>query len=298
MAAGFRLGVVQYASFPHRDDEEAFWTSLERLLGDPALGAVELNTFLSPGSIARIRRLFERGEKRLLLSAGPQLLGQREGLCAVARKSRAATVELCKGLIDMAQEVSASALMLISGKHPGPGQQDAAWAALEESLEELCEYARAGPSITLSLESFASLNPPFQLIGPTVDAARLVDRIAESHPNFRLTVDLSHLAQLGEDPVESVKHLGARIRHVHMSTCIVIPGHPLFGDLHPSFRTAGVAVTFDDACRALAAVAASSPNEELTVSVEVRAQGGEDLSQVFEDSRSDLLRAVERAAQR
>jgi hypothetical protein len=97
--------------------------------------------------------------------------------------------------------------------------------------------------------------------------------------------------------VISVKRLEARVRHLHLSTCIVIPGYPLFGDFHPCFQTAGVAVTLHDASPALAVAATSPPHEELTVSVEVRPQAGEDASQIFERSRSDLLSTVQMATQ-
>lgn len=298
MTPSFRLGVVHYASFPKcRDDEMTFWTSFERLVADADLGAIELYTFLLPGWLTRIRRAFDPGAKQLLLSAGPQLLGE-PGLCALDRSSRRAAIELCKRLIDMATEVSATSLMLISGKDLGPSHRLSAWAALEESLNELCEYASFGTnSLRLSLETFARATPPFQLVGPTEEAATLADRISSTHTNFRLTVDLSHLAQLGEDPVISVTRLGPRVRHVHLSTSVVIPGHSPTGDFHPSFNTAGVVVTLHDASQALAVAAISSPHEELTVSIEVRPQAGEDAWQTFEQSRRDLFSIVQGAIQ-
>jgi sugar phosphate isomerase/epimerase len=293
-----RAGVVQYASFPDcRDDEGLFWSSLEQLLADPALGAVELHTFLRPDWLTRIRRAFEGANRRLLLSAGPRLLDEA-GICSVDLPARRSAVELCKNLIDMANEVSAASLMLISGKDPGPGQRTVAMAALEESLDELCSYASSSGPLKLSLETFARSSPPFQLIGPTVEAAELADRVSRRHENFRLTIDLSHLAQLGEDPVASVTGLGARVRHLHLSTCIVTPGQAPAGDFHLSFDAAGVSVTTHDAGRALAAAASSSPNDEVVVSVEVRPQRGEDPARVFERSRRDLLATVQMAVER
>jgi hypothetical protein len=289
----FQLGVVHYASFPEcRDDDAIFWSSLERLLADPVFDAIELHTFLPPSWLTRIRSGFEQGDKQLLLSAGPQLL-KEHGLCALNPSSRSSTLELCKRLIDLARDLSATGLMLISGKDPGPGDRDDARAALEESLNELCEYASVdAPTLTLSLEAFARSSPPSQLIGPSVEASRLLDRVSATNGNFRLTVDLSHLAQLGEDPVTAIEGLGSRARHIHLSTCVVIPGHPLFGDLHPSFHTPDVAVTLQTAGQALAAASTASPADEMIVSVEVRPQGKEDSGQVFEQARSDLLSTV------
>jgi sugar phosphate isomerase/epimerase len=297
MPGPFRCGVVHYASFPKcRDDEATFWASLETLLADRALGAIELHTFLQPNWLKRISRAIAGPSQSLLLSAGPQLLDE-EGICAVNRTARRSAVELCKCLIDMAKQVSAASLMVISGKDPGPGQRTLAWAALEESLDELCDYARLDAPLTVSLETFARSSPPYQLVGPTVEAAAFADRMNQSHKNFRLTVDLSHLAQLGENPVASVERLGARVRHVHLSTCAITPGQAPAGDFHLSFNSAGVSVTLQDAKRALAAAASSSPHDEVVVSVEIRPQAGEDASQVFERSRRDLLSTVEAAIQ-
>lgn len=293
--SAIRPGVVQYASFPKcRDDEVTFWTTLEQLLADPALGAVELHTYLRPDWLPRISRAFETRDRRLLLSGGPRLLDE-EGLCSVNPPARRSAVELCKSLIEMAHEVSAASLMLISGRDPGPGRRSDALQALEESLDALCRFATSGGPLTLSLETFARLSPPFQLVGPTVEAAKLVDRVGKSHKNFRLTIDLSHLAQLGEDPVASIIGLGARVRHLHLSTCAIAPGEAPAGDVHLSFDAAGVSVTLHDACRALAAAASSSPDGEVIVSVEVRPQAGEDAAEVFERSRRDLLSTVQMA---
>jgi sugar phosphate isomerase/epimerase len=297
VTAPFRLGVVQYASFPKcRDDEETFWASLERLLADPILGAIELHTYLQRDWLTRISGAFAAQNQRLLLSAGPRLLDE-EGICSVNPSVRRSAIELGKSLIDMAQEVSAGSLMLISGKDPGPGERASAWVALEESLDELCDYASVGAHLTLSLETFARSSPPFQLVGPTVEAAEFADRITRNHQNFRLTIDLSHLAQLGEDPVASVERLGARVRHLHLSTCVVVPGQVPAGDFHLSFGASGVSVTLRDASRALAAAASSSPHEEVVVSVEVRPQAGQDPSVVFEQSRSDLISTAQMAVQ-
>jgi len=295
MTARFRVGVVHYASFPKcRDDEATFWASLETLLADSALGAIELYTFLSPSWLERIRSSFAGQNQALLLSAGPRLLDE-EGICSVDRTARRSAIELSKSLIDMAKEVSAASLMLISGKDPGPGRRTSAWAVLEESLDELCDYAGQGVPLTLSLETFARSSPPYQLVGPTAEAAKFADRITRSHENFRLTIDLSHLAQLGEDPVTAVESLGARVHHVHLSTCAIVPGQTPSGDFHLSFHAAGVSVTLHDASRALAAAASSSQGDEVVVSVEVRPQAEEDASRVFERSRSDLLSTVQAA---
>jgi sugar phosphate isomerase/epimerase len=297
MTGPFRLGVVHYASFPGcREVEATFWATLETLLADGALGAIELYTFLESSWLKRISRAFAGQNQSLLLSAGPRLLDEA-GLCSPDRAARRSAVELCKSLIDMSKEVSAASLMLISGKDPGPRQRTSAWAALEESLDELCDHASLGVPLTLSLETFARSSPPFQLVGPTVEAAKLADRVNQRHENFRLTVDLSHLAQLGEDPVLSVVSLGTRVRHVHLSTCAITPGQAPAGDFHLSFNAPGLSVTLDDASRALATAALLSPHDEVVVSVEVRPQPGEDASRVFEQSRSDLFSAVQAAVQ-
>jgi sugar phosphate isomerase/epimerase len=287
--SSFTLGVVHYASFPEaRVKAGAFWRSLERLLLDPLIDVIELSSELPENATASLRGLFATSGKRLFLSAGPRLRDD-PGLCSTAPAQRRETVAAIKELIDVAISISASNLMLISGPDPGSEQRSLAYGALLDALAELCEYARSSGEggLTLTLEPFAREHSPFQLVGPTTEALTLLERLGARHP-VRLTADLSHFAQLGEDPVKSVHGLGSGGGHIHLSTCILVPRHPLFGDRHPSFDTPGIALSPLTAARALAAARGSFAGE-IVASIEVRPGPGDESDHVWSAARRQLL---------
>jgi sugar phosphate isomerase/epimerase len=294
----FRCGVVHYAAFPKcLDDHDTFWRTLELLLSDPALDAIEVHTFLPPSWLDELRGKFRTAGKQLFLSAGPRLIDE-EGLCALNVSERGMAVNLCKELIDMAHELSATNLMLVSGKDHDPKSRSYAYAALDESLGELCRYALSGQrrdSLTISLETFPRAHSPQQLVGPTVEALKLANQVFSINPNFRMTLDLSHFAQLREDPVESLRAFASHARHIHMSTCVMVPDHPLFGDQHPSFETPDTAVTLDIAGRALATALQENGDQDINVSVEVCPQSWEDPVEVLATARANLLKVVTHA---
>lgn len=299
-----RPGIIQYASFPAAlQDRQVFWHGLDAILADPYYAVVELSTLMAAADVPEVRRRLQAAGRLSYLSAGPQLLKVDPGLCGLDRAGRAEAVDLVRRLVDMAYELGALGLMLISGHDPGPAQRPAALQALAESLHTVAAYAREQQPqapLTISLETFDQTTWHRQALGPTSEALRLLTVVGAEQPNFAMTIDISHLAQLGEDPVASVASLGARAGHLHMATCVVTPGHPLFGDQHPPFDAPGVAVDVATAGRAigaaLAARRAAGVAAPLTVSIEIKPLAGTDPDVVLRQTRRDLERAIDLAS--
>jgi sugar phosphate isomerase/epimerase len=75
------------------------------------------------------------------------------------------------------------------------------------------------------------------LIGPTTEAAAIVERVARK--NFGLMLDLSHMPLLNETAEQMLGDGQAALRHVHIGNCVKrIAGHPAYGDEHPRFGIA------------------------------------------------------------
>ena len=74
-----------------------------------------------------------------------------------------------------------------------------------------------------------------QLLGPTDLSMKLTEEIRKEYKNFYLTLDTSHIAQLGENVEASIEKALCLSNHVHLASCILTPGHPLYGDKHPFF---------------------------------------------------------------
>ena len=293
-------GIVLYASFPASyEDEDVFLHSVEVAAADPYLEVIELFTFFRSAA-ARVRDILRGSGKRIFLSAGPETVRSPDGVCAIDARARARALDAACRMLEQARELGAENLMLVSGPDPGPDDRAAAREALADSLATLCGLAAApSPPVGISIETFARRRPPRQLIGPTREAVDLLDRVASGHANFGLTVDLSHLVQLGEDPERSLRALAGRVRHVHLSTCITRKGHELFGDRHPSFAHPDVALRLDEASAAVRLAVRElgdvDPSARPVVSVEIRPRAGEDPRAVYEIARSELRHAIAHA---
>ena len=123
----------------------------------------------------------------------------------------------------------------------GPSSREAAKEQLVESLNELCAYARklAKEPIIITLENYDRDIDKRFLLGPTSEAVEVARRVLKEHPNFGLTIDQSHLYQLGEDPACVLPEAMDVIVHIHLANCSLDRELPWFGDQHPRFRIAG-----------------------------------------------------------
>lgn len=176
---------------------------------------------------------------------------------------RAGALETAKGLVDQALLLGAGVADLNPGPDPGAGDRSRELAHLADSLMRLCEYAagRAGelrsrpgsaPSaggvepeglLTISLEHFDREVDKKRILGPTEEATEFVAQIRRRIPNIGLTMDLSHLVLLGEDPGASIATAGEYVTNAHISNCILANREDLrWGDRHPPFFLPGSSV--------------------------------------------------------
>ncbi len=248
-----------------RRDETAFLKAVDRLAG---LG-VQTIEYAAPLEDAprRGQLLARRGLEGIFLAATFQK-EQRQNLSSPVRETRAQALAACKSCLDAAIQSGAKGVLITSGAYPDqPGQEKEAWRALEESLHSLIGYAKG--QIRLLLEPGDRAVDSRQLAGPTDQVLALMRRMGEPLSAFGLTIDVSHLAQLGEDAAEALEKSAPYCDHVHLANCVLTAGDPLYGDKHPRFAHPGA---FYDS-RRLRAVAdelkRNSPHEALTLAVEV-----------------------------
>jgi len=88
----------------------------------------------------------------------------------------------------------------------------------------------------------------FSLIENTNLAIKLVREIKEKYNNFGLTMDTSHLRQLDEEPLDSIKKAFPYCNHIHLANCIVKDKTSnLYGDKHPEFGIEGGEISIEEA---------------------------------------------------
>lgn len=155
----------------------------------------------------------------------------RSSICAVEKVTRQRALDLAKREIAAGVESGVRSVLLTSGWWPEAADNiPRAWDALERSMHELVDF---GSGMPLTLEPGDRTVDACQLLGSTVDAVSFLQRF--NRPGLSLTVDMSHCAQLGEEPLRSVTMAADCCRHVHLANCILDRRSPLYGDKHPPF---------------------------------------------------------------
>ncbi len=157
---------------------------------------------------------------------------------------RRAAVDGVKRWIDLARGFGCEAVMLLSGpERSTPAEREEAFGRLAESLDEICGFASSGGGsdrVSVSMESFNSAGEPWLLIGSPDRCDRLARQVSPLRDNFGLTMDLSHLLQMGEEPVRALTAVKPWCGHLHLANCVIRDrGHPLYGDKHPPFGLEG-----------------------------------------------------------
>ncbi|MGN0906567.1 MAG: sugar phosphate isomerase/epimerase family protein [Bullifex sp.] len=151
-------------------------------------------------------------------------------LCDFSTIRRHVSIDLIRRAFDAARCLGARKVLITSGRFEG--KEEEALKLLAESIEKLMEEA---DGLEVVLETGDRDVDAEQLLGATDLSVRFAEDIRSRHKNFYLTLDTSHLAQLGEEPSESVKKALHVSDHVHLATCILKQGHEYYGDRHPLF---------------------------------------------------------------
>jgi sugar phosphate isomerase/epimerase len=209
---------------------------------------------------------------------------------------RDTAVDFARLLIDDAASCGASRLLLTSGPDR-PDDRDTARAELARSLSELHRYcAVRAPDLLLSLEPTDRTIRHRQLIGPTREALEVIracDGLIE------INLDVSHLLQLGEDPIASLRLAAPHTRHVHLANCVLTdPAHPLYGEHHPPFGIPDSDVGPEQLITLLNAMSIAGyfdPAHPTTVSLEVVPPEGADPWQVADEAVRQAAAALRAA---
>lgn len=232
-----RLGIVLFKLFPERARHDIVGLVSE-FARDEFFSVIEISDLSSDGTIDKIKA--HRKNLDLILSSQPRIAKEKLDLSSLDEGERSHAVEVLKNLVDQAYRLESEMMVTYAGTHsdPGPDEQKRQIAILEltKTLKELCKYAQDKARdyvLKISLENSDRHGQKRCLIGPTVEARRLADSVAEE--NFGLTLDMAHLPLLNETPKEALAAAGKYLFHIHLGNCMKDPSHPIYGDTHPPF---------------------------------------------------------------
>ena len=189
------------------------------------------------------------------------------------KELREESVQEMKKCIDDAYFYGANSLLLNSGRCPDNGEDKIAYEYLKKSLEELLKYIDGEAKdykLYLTIEPGDTKVDSFSLIGNTDLAIKLVREIREKYKNFGLTMDTSHLRQLNEKPLGSIKKVFPYCNHIHLANCIIKDKTSnLYGDKHPEFSIKGGEISVEELKNILEAIKEIYEGSELIVGLEI-----------------------------
>ena len=284
------LGLVLAMAYPDaREYPEALREAVRAVAVDPFWTAVELPPVYDSELAPVVRALVSSAGLVSVQASQGTILAERLDLGDPAERDRC--LERLVRDLDSAAALGASAVALQSGPETDDARRPAALRATAELLQALADAA-AQRRLDLLLETFDSRADRKRLIGPTTRAARLAAEVAR--PNFGLMLDLSHLPLLSEPPAQAVRDAGPHLRHVHLGSCVLDKGSPLFGDSHPGFASPGSVngpAEVRDMFRACFDAGFFAEGRRPIVSVEVRPQPGETSETVLAAAKRTITRA-------
>jgi sugar phosphate isomerase/epimerase len=292
----FKLGCVQYASYPNTKDSELL-EAVKCLASDSLFEVIELTRISDPRLRAEVRNVLKAAEVDIIFSGGPVYLAENIELGSLDKSVRELSLKKAKQLVDEAIELGAMGHLVASGRDPGPSNRSSACLFLAESLLELTDYIKTNSPKTmmLTIEPFDREIAHKALIGPTEKAVDLVNEVRKHTDNFGITMDLSHLMQLGEHPSTAVELAAKFISHIHLANCYLgDTSHPSYGDQHVRFGFPESMVdekTVASFLKALSNSGVFGHGKRLPLSLEVKPQQGENPDMVIAAAKRSFLRA-------
>lgn len=189
-------------------------------------------------------------------------------LCTKDEKRRNEAVDLILRALDTSRQIGAEKLLISSGCYEGDDGVDFLYKSIEKIMRE-------SSGVDVVLEPGDRNVDSKQLLGPTSLSVDFALEVRKSYKNFYLTLDVSHILQLGEDVSSSLK-MGKKVsNHMHLATCILKKGHPLYGDKHPHFSSEDVVYTNEKLLETYKEIISLVKDEDLLLGCEIIDRTGE-----------------------
>ena len=288
------VGIVHFSTFPEvAKGEGPIVETLRTLCEDEYFQAVEVTAIRDAAVRERAIQLVRGSGKKVAFGAQPALLAGRHDLNSGDARVRQAALDAVRAVLPQAKEWGACGLAVLSGPDPGEPKRADAKTLLCASLKELCEFSRraGGPPIVLETFDRVSFGKNC-LIGPSVEAAEIADRVSPFYRDFGLMMDLSHIPLLGETAERALKAAPEDLRHVHIGNCVLRDkGHPAYGDNHPMFGIPGGENGADQLAaflKVLFEIRYLGEGKRNIVSFEVQPFGNQTSAQVLENAKETL----------
>lgn len=184
------------------------------LVANADYAAIEINCETLPWAPPHLTPAADAATRRAVAAAAAArglpiaALGAHVEMVGSNPERRAAALAFVKGCIDLAADLEAPVVHILSGPLDKGQDRETAWAWFRDAVRASTAHA-AKRGIGLGVEAIAG-----HLFHKVDDYHRLHAELADVP--FRVNFDPSHLVVQDEDPMRVVAELGARINHVHL----------------------------------------------------------------------------------
>lgn len=297
-----RIGIVHPVIFPETlEGEGPIVETARKIIEEDFFGAIEITWVKDRNERKKLAELLKSSHMDVVFLAGIPILVEKINLSSIDEVERLEAVGKVKKWIDEAYFFGAKILLVGSGPDPGKEKRSEAKQSLIYSLKELCEYAKkkaTSYTLVVTMENYDRDVDKRFLIGPTLEAVEIAQRVKEEFDNFGLTIDESHLSQLREAPLVVLGKAKEYIVHVHLANCIIQdPTHPAYGDQHPRFGIEGGEADVREVSEFLRSLqkvgyfTSKGPTSLPVISLEVKPLPGEDSRVLIAASKRVLKEA-------
>ncbi|MHA6692213.1 sugar phosphate isomerase/epimerase family protein [Devosia sp. A449] len=252
----YGAGVIHSAAYGKSAHDPVETT--RRLLLDLNLDVVEGAWVREGESGEQMRDMLTWSGCDVVYVAGGLMRAQNIDPSAATAEERAVSLDKLKTIVSNASWFGARMLLVCAGADVGPERRTQAIEHLAGCLRELCLHAeqlRPHDPLWITFEHFDRELDQKRLLGPTIETVAMIADIRRDHGNIGMTLDMSHLMQLGEDLTVAVKTAGDLAIHAHVANCGLDRSVPkAFGDSHCRFGMAGGHATLEDVATFLIAL--------------------------------------------
>ena len=222
----FKIGTIQWMSFPRMDGKESLMT----VARDDFFDAIEINVNKVGGFMEEAKAILDQSHLKVCYGAQPALLGPKLNPNAVDEEARQKAEAALIESVDKAEYFGAKGIAFLSGKWAEETREEN-YQQLLKTTVNVCRYA-AAKNMNVELEVFDYDVDKASLIGPAPLAARFAADMRTLCPNFGLLVDLSHFPICYESAKDVIRTCRPYITHLHFGNAVADPAAEGYGDLH------------------------------------------------------------------
>ena len=222
----FKIGTIQWMSFPRMDGKESLMT----VARDDFFDAIEINVNKVGGFMEEAKAILDQSHLKVCYGAQPALLGPKLNPNAVDEEARQKAEAALIESVDKAEYFGAKGIAFLSGKWAEETKEEN-YQQLLKTTVNVCRYA-AAKNMNVELEVFDYDVDKASRIGPAPLAARFAADMRTLCPNFGLLIDLSHFPICYESAKDVIRTCRPYITHLHFGNAVADPAAEGYGDLH------------------------------------------------------------------